>query len=100
MVKSELIEQIAHKMSNLPMKDIELSVNQILESMSESLCMGGRIEIRHRRLARVPPPYPAGTQGVLCQALWRPSIVVGFTNKTRQTPVAAQLRQSRLSLLV
>ena len=46
MVKSELITNIINKQHNLSFKDIELSVNQILESMSNKLSSGGRIEIR------------------------------------------------------
>lgn len=46
MVKSELINQIAEKQDNLPLKDIELSVNKILERMSQALGDGDRIEIR------------------------------------------------------
>lgn len=46
MVKSELINRIASRQENLPVKDIELSVNQILECLSESLSKDERIEIR------------------------------------------------------
>jgi integration host factor subunit beta len=46
MVKSELINQIAAKQSNLTLHDVELGVNHILERMSNSLGDGERIEIR------------------------------------------------------
>ena len=46
MVKSELINRIAGKQESLSFKDIELSVNQLLERMSGSLGDGERIEIR------------------------------------------------------
>lgn len=46
MVKSELIIKIANQQESLPLKDVELSVNHILECMSESLGSGDRIEIR------------------------------------------------------
>lgn len=46
MVKSELINIIAGKLNNLPVKDVELGINQILECMGNELCDGGRIEIR------------------------------------------------------
>jgi integration host factor subunit beta len=46
MVKSELINKIAVKQPGLSVRDVELSVNQILECMSETLSHGGRIEIR------------------------------------------------------
>jgi integration host factor subunit beta len=46
MVKSELINRIAAKITTLSVKDVELSVNHILECMSNSLASGARIEIR------------------------------------------------------
>lgn len=46
MVKSELIIEIANKQPNLSFKDVELSVNQILENLSDTLSNGGRVEIR------------------------------------------------------
>lgn len=46
MTKSELIEQIARNYSQLPQKDIELAVNQIIDSMIEALAAGKRIEVR------------------------------------------------------
>lgn len=46
MVKSKLIALIANKFQQLPEKDIELGISQILEHMSENLAKGQRIEIR------------------------------------------------------
>jgi len=46
MVKSELINRIANQQDSLSLKDVELSVNHILECMSTSLGKGDRIEIR------------------------------------------------------
>lgn len=46
MVKSELIAKIASQQDTLSFKDVELSVNQIIERMSNSLGSGDRIEIR------------------------------------------------------
>lgn len=46
MTKSELIETLAAKQSQLSTKDVELAVKTILEHMSQSLSNGGRIEIR------------------------------------------------------
>ena len=46
MVKSELINNIANQQESLSIKDVELSVNHILERMSNSLGQGERIEIR------------------------------------------------------
>lgn len=46
MVKSELIQRITNRQDNLSLKDVELSVNHLLEVMSDSLSNGDRIEIR------------------------------------------------------
>ena len=46
MTKSELIEWIAQKQSQLVHRDVELAVKAILEHMAECLAGGGRIEIR------------------------------------------------------
>ena len=46
MTKSELIEAIAAKQSQLSAKDVELAVKTILEHMAQSLACGDRIEIR------------------------------------------------------
>lgn len=46
MTKSELIEQIAQKQSQLAYRDVELAVKTILEHMAERLASGDRIEIR------------------------------------------------------
>lgn len=58
--KSELIERIAEKQSQLAYKDVELAVKSILEHMAQMLATGERIEIRgfgsfslHHRPARV-----------------------------------------------
>ncbi|MBD3822316.1 MAG: integration host factor subunit beta [Thiotrichales bacterium] len=60
MTKSELIELIARRQTQFSQKDVELAVNQIIDSMIESLSEGDRIEIRgfgsfslHHRQARV-----------------------------------------------
>jgi integration host factor subunit beta len=46
MTKSELIEAILSRQSQLSSKDVELAVKTILEQMSEALSNGDRIEIR------------------------------------------------------
>lgn len=46
MIKSELIATIASEMTHLPEHKIADSVNHILESMSNTLIKGGRIEVR------------------------------------------------------
>jgi len=46
MTKSELIEAIAARQSQLSSKDVELAVKTVLEHMSQALATGERIEIR------------------------------------------------------
>lgn len=46
MTKSELIELIAVRQTQLSAKDVELAVKTILEHMSQTLATGERIEIR------------------------------------------------------
>ncbi len=46
MTKSELIERIAARQTQLSLKDVELAVKEILEHMSRTLASGERIEIR------------------------------------------------------
>jgi integration host factor subunit beta len=44
--KSELIEILSRKNTQIPTADVELSVKSIIEQMSHSLSSGERIEIR------------------------------------------------------
>lgn len=46
LTKSELIERVAMRQSQLSQKDVELAVKTMLEEMSQALATGGRIEIR------------------------------------------------------
>ncbi len=46
MTKSELIEIIARKQTQLAYKDVELSVKTLIEQMAQALATGERIEIR------------------------------------------------------
>lgn len=46
MNKSDLIEVLSKRLPNLAAKDVEVIVNTIYESMTESLRRGERIEIR------------------------------------------------------
>lgn len=46
MTKSELIETLADKFSNLAARDVEQAVKEILEMMAQTLSKGERIEIR------------------------------------------------------
>ncbi|MBV1880745.1 MAG: integration host factor subunit beta [Pseudomonadales bacterium] len=46
LTKSELIELVAEKQTQLSAKDVELAVKTMIEEMSQTLATGGRIEIR------------------------------------------------------
>lgn len=46
MTKSELIEALSEQYPNIPIKDVELAVKNIIDDMAESLSSGERIEIR------------------------------------------------------
>ncbi|QKX18617.1 integration host factor subunit beta [Microbulbifer sp. YPW1] len=46
MTKSELIDKIALRLDQLPVKDVELAVKVMLDTMSGVLAEGERIEIR------------------------------------------------------
>ncbi len=46
MVKSELVEELSKKFKELDKNDVELSVNCMLNQMSEALASGERIEVR------------------------------------------------------
>ncbi len=46
MTKSELIETVASKVNNFSRKDIEIIVETLFESMTESLSKGDKVEIR------------------------------------------------------
>ena len=46
MTKSELIEAIAAKQTQLSLKDVELAVKSVIEQMSNALTASERIEIR------------------------------------------------------
>ena len=68
MTKSELIDHIAGKQTQLSSTDVELAIKAILENMSQVLSGGGRIEIRgfgsfslHYRVPRVGRNPKTGT---------------------------------------
>ena len=46
MTKSELIDIIAQKHSELPFKDVELALKTLIDHMAEALEHGERVEIR------------------------------------------------------
>ena len=46
MTKSELINSIANKFTQLSHTDVEAAVNTMLKTMADELANGGRIEIR------------------------------------------------------
>jgi len=67
MTKSELIELIASRQSQLSSKDVELAVKTMIEHMAQALAHGHRIEIRgfgscslHYRAPRVGRNPKAG----------------------------------------
>lgn len=60
MTKSQLISRIARRQTQLSARDVEEAVNLVLESMSQMLEEGGRVEVRgfgsfslHYRRARM-----------------------------------------------
>lgn len=68
MTKSELIDRITGKQSQLSSKDVELAVKAVIEYMSQVLSEGGRIEIRgfgsfslHYRVPRIGRNPKTGT---------------------------------------
>jgi integration host factor subunit beta len=46
MTKSELIQLMASKRPNVPVKDMAKYIHELLDTMSTALCHGDRIEIR------------------------------------------------------
>ncbi len=46
MTKSDLVEKIAKKFDQLPLKDVELGTKIILDKMIDELAEGGRVEVR------------------------------------------------------
>ena len=72
MTKSELIDRIAAKQTQLSSKDVELAVKAVIEYMSQVLSEGERIEIRgfgsfslHYRVPRIGRNPKTGTTVVL-----------------------------------
>lgn len=69
MTKSELIERIALRQSQLSTKDVELAVKCVIDQMVNGLAAGKRIEIRgfgsfslHYRAARIGRNPKTGEQ--------------------------------------
>ncbi len=46
MIKSELIASLSSKLTQIPEKDISLGINLLIDTMSDALSKGGRIEVR------------------------------------------------------
>ena len=68
MTKSELIERLSQEQPHLPPRDVEFSVNAVLDHMRRALVAGDRIEIRgfgsfslHYRPGRVGRNPKTGT---------------------------------------
>lgn len=100
MTKSELIERITEKHPEMSSKDIELAVKTILDTMSQALSQGDRIEIRgfgsfslHFRNPRIGRNPKTGKLYLcvvnMCHILSR---VKNFANRLTSTP---QLNISR-----
>lgn len=46
MIKSALVEKVAEKVKNFTKRDVELIMDEIFQSMTDSLAKGEKIEIR------------------------------------------------------
>lgn len=46
MTKSELVELMLSKQSNYPSSDIKEAINIVIDSMTQSLALGKRVEVR------------------------------------------------------
>lgn len=46
MIKSQIINQLAQELPDIPERDVMLSANSLLEFMSDALANGERIEVR------------------------------------------------------
>jgi integration host factor subunit beta len=44
--RTELVERIAQRMADLPIKDVDLAVRTVINQLTDSLANGQRIEIR------------------------------------------------------
>lgn len=74
MTKSELIDNLANRLTQLPPKDVEFAVKTILEQMAGILAEGDRIEVRgfgsfslHHRQARTGRNPKTGESVTLCE---------------------------------
>jgi|GEM_PF-665469 len=118
MTKSELIDRIAEKQTQLAYRDVELAVKTVLEHMAECLASGDRIEIRgfgsfslHYRPGRVgrnpktgapvslPAKYvPHFNRARNCVNAWiRVPAAVKWPNRYRLEGIAAPYRDCRSS---
>jgi len=89
MVKSELIHRITNKQDNLSLKDIEMSINHVIELMSLELSQGSRVEIRgfgsfnlHYRPSR-KAHNPKTGEHVLTEAKYTPHFKPGKDMRDR-----------------
>ena len=100
MVKSELIAHIIRKFQQLPEKDVELAINQLLDCISNGLAHGKRVEIRgfgsfslHHRPSR-SAHNPRTGEKVVTSAKYAPHFKPGKEmrdrineSRTRGTPI-------------
>ena len=99
MTKSELIESLVKKQSQLGYRDVELAVKTMLEHMGQTLASGERIEIRgfgsfslHYRPPRVGR-NPKSGDPVSLPAKYVPHFKPGKELRERVNSGAAQARE-------
>lgn len=99
MTKSELIESLVKKQSQLGYRDVELAVKTMLEHMGQTLASGDRIEIRgfgsfslHYRPPRVGR-NPKSGDPVSLPAKYVPHFKPGKELRERVNNGAAQARE-------
>jgi integration host factor subunit beta len=104
MIKSELIKSIAKKLIIFTERDIELSINHILNRVAEALYTGNRVEIRGFGgfTLRYRPPRNAHNPKTGFRVITLPKYVPHFkagkdlrdrVNATRHLPIMKELRE-------
>jgi integration host factor subunit beta len=104
MIKSELIKSIAKKLIIFTERDIELSINHILNRIAEALYTGNRVEIRGFGgfTLRYRPPRNAHNPKTCIRVITLPKYVPHFkpgkdlrdrVNASRHLPIMKELRE-------
>lgn len=90
MNKSALIQRMSKKLDQLTTKDVDLAIHQMLETMSDTLAAGGRVEIRgfgsfanHYRNARIVRNPKTGEAGIHKRGKYVPHFKPGKNLKQR-----------------